>query len=95
MMDERRHNRRQRVIKGGKVFFHNQGSTLDCVVRNMTEEGAHLKLESTNSVPDRFDLLINQENLLYPAEVAWRNMTDIGIRFTGAPKGMTSRKLPR
>jgi len=58
----------------------------------MTETGARLKLESTRLVPDRFDLLINQEHRLYPAEVVWRNMTNIGIHFTGAPTNMRIRK---
>ena len=94
-MEERRKFRRHRVILGGKIFFHHESSSVDCVIRDLSENGAHLRMESTTSVPDQFDLLINQEEMLYPSEVAWRNMTDIGVRFTGEPKDVHLRKLAR
>ena len=59
---------------------------MDCMVRNVSDIGARLKVESTALIPDQFDLLINQEGQLYPAVVMWRNMLELGIRFTGAPK---------
>ena len=88
-MQEQRRLPRQRVLKGAIIFFNQERSSVDCVVRNLTTTGARLALESTNFVPDRFDLLIKQEHQLYPAELVWRGAKDIGIRFTGAP-----RKLP-
>lgn len=90
-MEEQRQQRRQRVFKGGKVFFNGGRSTVDCLIRDMTTAGARLKLESTGDVPDAFDLLVDQEQQVYPAEVAWRDMTSMGVRFTGAPRPLQAR----
>jgi hypothetical protein len=85
-MEERRRYRRQRVLKGAIIFFNRERSSMDCIVRDLTEVGAHLKVESTSFVPTRFELLIKQENTLYPAEIIWRDTKAMGIRFTGAAR---------
>jgi len=85
-MLERRALPRQRVLKGAIIFFNKERSSVDCIVRNLTTIGARLNLESTDFVPDQFDLLIKQEHRLYPAELVWRGVKDLGIRFTGAPR---------
>jgi hypothetical protein len=85
-MNERRQHPRQRVLKGGLVLFNNDSSSVDCVVRDLTQAGARLALESAAFVPDCFNLLINQEQQLYPAQVAWRKSNNVGVRFTGAPR---------
>jgi hypothetical protein len=85
-MLERRALPRQRVLKGAIIFFNKERSSVDCIVRNLTNIGARLNLESTDFVPDRFDLLIKQEHRLYPSELVWRGAKDLGIRFTGAPR---------
>jgi len=94
-MRERRQLPRQRVLKGAIIFFNRERSSVDCIVRNFTTIGAKLNLESTRFVPDRFDLLIKQEHRLYPAETIWRDATDIGIRFTGAPRSLAQQKPAR
>jgi hypothetical protein len=93
-MQERRQLPRQRVLKGAIIFFNEERSSVDCIVRNFTRMGARLSLESTSLVPDRFDLLIKQEHQLYPAELVWRGAKDMGIRFTGAPRKLAAQQKP-
>ena len=83
-MIERRSDQRMRTLKGAKILLPGHRSTIDCTVRNYSPAGAKLKLESTISVPDRFDLQISPGDELHPCRVAWRSLTEIGVRFTEA-----------
>jgi hypothetical protein len=52
---ERRGNTRSRVLKGAKLFLGNS-STIDCVVRDVTNSGARIHLPDTVGLPEVFDL---------------------------------------
>lgn len=94
-MRERRQQPRQRVLKGAIMFFNKEQSSVDCVVRNLTKIGARVILETTNFVPDKFEVLVKQEKRLYPAEAIWRDSTDIGVRFTAPPRPLVRTKGKR
>jgi hypothetical protein len=91
-MRERRQQPRQRVLKGAVIFFNKGRSSVDCTVRNLTKIGARVVLESTNLVPDQFEVLVKQEKRLYSAETIWRDSTDIGVRFTAPPRPIRQQK---
>lgn len=91
-MRERRRQPRQRVLKGALIFFNKEQSSVDCTVRNLTKVGARVIVESTNFVPNQFDVLVKQERRLYPAETIWRGATDIGVRFTAPPRALKPQK---
>lgn len=71
-----------RALKGGKIFFNGGRSTIDCQIRNISETGAKLSVESTIDVPDRFDIKFDQGGEVRSCQVAWRSLTDIGVRFS-------------
>lgn len=85
---EKRLDRRQRVLKGGRILFNAHNSSVDCAIRDMSEHGARLKLDSPVVVPESFDLYVRQNDMLYPARIAWRKMQEIGVEFVGAPYPM-------
>ena len=52
----------ERTFLAGQIFFNFGQSTIDCVVRRMSEDGATLEMQSSIGVPDRFQLrLAGQE----------------------------------
>jgi hypothetical protein len=59
-MDEKRISFRKKTLKGGTISFG--GGAIDCVVRNKSETGASLQVESNLGIPDQFTLLIKLEN---------------------------------
>jgi hypothetical protein len=77
--DEHRREPRQRTFKGGSISFGSAPS-VDCIIRNLTENGACLEV-SKAVVPDAFTLLIKPELLRRTCTVAWRSNTRIGVRF--------------
>ena len=78
---ENRIGRRQRTMLGGEILFEDRSGSLVCRIRNMSKSGARLDLFSTDTVPDRFILAINNGGERLPVKVAWRSATSIGVAF--------------
>ncbi|MVA97212.1 PilZ domain-containing protein [Nitratireductor sp. CAU 1489] len=79
---DRRRELRHRVLKGAKLSFNNGYGASECVVRNLSEQGAKLAFGDTFGVPRRFRLHIAGERSTYEADVCWRGIGEIGVRFT-------------
>ena len=82
MDTERRRSPRQRTFLGGVVGFNGRRSTLDCMVRNLSDDGALMILSDAIALPQAFDLEIPTRQRQYPARVIWRSGERIGIVFT-------------
>lgn len=78
---ERRNSPRHRTLKSGKIVLENHTSVYDCRIRNLSEQGALLKLPSTVGIPDDFLLQIVNEDILVAAHVRWRSGTELGVQF--------------
>jgi hypothetical protein len=79
-MDDRRNIKRQRVLKAGSIQVGG-GGAIDCTVRNLSQLGAALDVQSPVGIPDEFVLIIPSDGQHLPARVAWRKAGRIGIRF--------------
>lgn len=77
---DRRIAPRRRTIKGGKIII-NGTSVYDCMVRNLSDTGARLKLESTIGIPTEFEFKIVNEDIHVVALVKWRNDREMGVSF--------------
>jgi len=77
----RRDAGRHRILKGAHIIFKGHSSTIDCTVRNLSERGACLKVESPVGIPDMFDLVLDKASV-YHCRVTWRKATQIGVNFT-------------
>ena len=80
MTEEKRVAARRRVFKGGQITFTGRGAAIDCFIRNISDTGARLTVESAVGIPDTFDLMFDQ-GLIRKCEVVWRQATEIGVRF--------------
>ncbi|HMF05758.1 MAG TPA: PilZ domain-containing protein [Methylocella sp.] len=78
--ENRRAEPRRRVLKTARIVFKNHTVTFDCVVRNLSDGGASLKVESSLEIPDSFDLVIATASIR-SCRVAWRKATEIGVEF--------------
>ncbi|MCP3461768.1 MULTISPECIES: diguanylate cyclase [unclassified Bradyrhizobium] len=68
----------ERTFLAGKIIFNFGQSSLDCVVRRMSEEGAMLQLDTGLGVPDQFQLKLADDELL-ACRVVWRSDREIGV----------------
>jgi hypothetical protein len=77
-MDNKRAVDRRRILKPAKMTFN--GGAVDCVVRNISETGAALEVESPVGIPENF-VLSRGDEISRPCRVVWRKATRIGVRF--------------
>lgn len=89
---ESRKNRRPRVLKDGKIVLPGGWITYGCVIRDLTGQGARLRLASAAlQLPAEFALIVIADCLSYPATLRWRRGAEIGVEFSGAPKQVAAR----
>jgi len=91
-MDETpRASQRRRALKEAKVVM-SDWTTIDCVVRDMSETGAKVQFSGPTELPGEVRLLILSSNMLQPAEVAWQRGQSAGLHFTGPALAAPPRK---
>jgi len=71
---------RRRVLKAGTILI-DRASTIDCVVRNVSDTGVLLEVASPVGIPDDFTLVVKADKLARPCHVAWRSARRLGVRF--------------
>ena len=81
-MQERRHSQRARTLRAGKILFNTKRSVIDCMVRNISTDGACLLLPSVVGIPSAFDLLIEGEAASRSCKMIWHAQNRIGIEFS-------------
>lgn len=81
MDEERRGTIRHRTLKGGRIATNDGFSTINCTVRNMSENGALLRLTTVVGVPDIFQLVMD-DGRKFDCTVAHKSATDLGVHFS-------------
>ncbi|GJD33600.1 PilZ domain-containing protein [Methylobacterium aerolatum] len=84
MSAEMRRQPRLRVFLKGRIVFNNGQSSIDCLVRDMSAEGARLMLSETAALPEKFDLYIPQKEKTHRATLRWRREDGVGVTFDQA-----------
>lgn len=83
-MGERRRSVRHKSFLRGCVLFNKRRSTLDCLIRDMSSEGARITFADAVNVPDVLELHIPQKKQTVHARVQWRHGDEIGLVFPDA-----------
>lgn len=81
-LTERRRSVRNRTLIGGKIIFNQRQSTLDCVVRNLSDDGALLVFPDSVPLPDLFELYVPLKRESRMVRSRWRDSEHIGVTFT-------------
>jgi hypothetical protein len=82
MGDERRQSVRQKSFLRGCVYFNKRRSSLDCLIRDISDEGARIIFADTANVPDVVDLYIPHKEQTVRAHVQWRHGDEVGLAFS-------------
>lgn len=78
---ERRSQPRHRVLKGAIIRFNKGYGAFECVVRNLSENGAKLTFGETSAVPAAFELKIAGDERMREAHIRWRSLDSVGVSF--------------
>jgi hypothetical protein len=78
---------RVRTILGARAVFNNGRSSIDCQIRNISDNGARLTLNEGLSLPGTFSLEIPSRNKTHKVLLRWRTKDAAGVQFIDdAPK---------
>ncbi len=75
---------RRRQLKGGQIAYQDGHMTLDCMVRDLTDSGARIKVIGSVSPPDYFTLTVELDGLSADCDVIWCAGPLLGVRFVEA-----------
>jgi hypothetical protein len=87
MMSERRGSIRQKSFLRGCVYFNKRRSAVDCLIRDISDDGARIVFSEAVSVPDIVELYIPQKEQMLRSRVQWRHGDEIGLAFGDALLG--------
>ena len=76
---ERRANPRKPILMSGAIQF--AGSTITCLIRDLSISGAALDITNPHDIPERFNLVFRADGTLIPCHVIWREEDRIGVVF--------------
>jgi hypothetical protein len=83
-IDDRRNNSdrrgvsRRKILRGGRTVWQN-GDFAECIIHNLSDSGA--QLQGRGPLPKMFDLVIEDDALLRPCCVVWRQSNRVGVKF--------------
>ena len=80
-MIERRGLVRHKTFMTGRIYFNNRLSSMDCIIRDMTDKGARLEFSENVTLPEAFELYIPNKDEYYAAHVKWRRGDSLGITW--------------
>jgi hypothetical protein len=81
-MDEKRRSGRHKTLKGARIAFHDDHAAIQCIVRNLSDTGACLVVESLTGIPDTFHLIFDGQESDRQCRVIWRRSDRLGVEFT-------------
>jgi hypothetical protein len=81
-MLDRRENPRDRVMYGGVAEIDEHGATRDCIVRNISENGATIEFSNVVKLPrEQMSLRIARKGRSFLARVVWWRDIFVGVAF--------------
>jgi hypothetical protein len=80
-MNERRVLPRHKTFIKGRIYFNNRLSSIDCIVRDLGDNGGRLEVSETVALPDTFELYIPTKDEYFNAKVEWRRGDGVGLSW--------------
>src|SRR5580700_7549114 len=72
---------RGRTFLAGKIISNFGQSSIDCIIRRISDDGATIEVESVFGVPEHFHLRIPNEDPPRPCQRKWQSEKQIGVAF--------------
>lgn len=93
MDQDRRTVPRLQTSKNGKILFVDQPCFVECIIRNISEDGALLSMLVSVALPQQVLLWEQRTGTLYESEVRWRRDHMVGVHFVDARRRASRRAL--
>ena len=81
-MQERRERVRDKVMYGGVAEIGDHGTTRECIVRNISDNGANIEFSDEYELPkEQLSLRIARKGRFFLAKVIWWRDNFVGVAF--------------
>lgn len=80
-MKNRRRDLRRRTLKRGILILNHGYSTVNCVIRDMSDSGVRVAVEGRFLAPDHMELMIADTDRKRPVEKRWQRDNQLGLMF--------------
>ena len=81
-MHDRRESVREKVMYGGVAEIGERGTTRDCIVRNLSDNGATIEFSNVVELPrEQLSLRIARKGRSFMAKVIWWRDNFVGVAF--------------
>ena len=80
---DKRAQPRKRVLKAGKIVFSNGNFVVDCIIDNLSDGGAHIRVDTNTLLPKEFHLYEPHRSMVHKATIVRRTPKGLGLRFDG------------
>lgn len=81
---ERRASSRHRTLLAARLLVGEHGATLACCVRNLSDHGAQIELESLALLQPPAQLLLVRDGTIHEARLIWAWRKSVGLAFTAS-----------
>jgi len=78
---DRKPSPRPRVLLRGLIVYGAGTFTTECVIRNLTPNGARVVVDQLSQISERFYLINIRDGVAYDAHVVWNKGLNIGVSF--------------
>lgn len=92
-MRDRRIATRQRSFLQGRIFFNKGRSSIDCLIRDISETGAKLVFSDSVVIPDVVDLYIPNKDETHRVRIQRRVGDEVGVAFDDGSEAAPSPPL--
>jgi hypothetical protein len=80
-MVERRSAARKKSFLQGRIYYNNQKSSVDCLVRDISERGAKVVFSDSVTIPDVVELYLPGKDEVHRVRLQWRKGDEMGLDF--------------
>lgn len=78
---EARKKNRRRTLLGGKIVSKDGVYSCDCSIRDISSDGARINISSAVTIASPFFLVDHTSQVMFEAQIVWRNRANAGLRF--------------
>lgn len=86
---ERRSRPRRRTLLAARLYSGNPAITISCGIRNLSDTGAQIELESPTYLRPPFRLLMVKDGTIHEADLVWSWGKTLGFSFTATHEAQT------
>jgi diguanylate cyclase (GGDEF)-like protein len=94
LMPEHNSTPSRRTLLAGKVISNFGQSSIDCVVRQISGDGATIEVESAHTIPEQFHLLLSDEGVPRSCKRKWLSGKQLGLTFETVEAAKEDASIP-